>query len=259
MVSEREDDSEAIPANCLPPTSASGWATWFGWMMLFGIVGVLAATALRVPISQSGEEALVRQNHQWMIDQADQLRRGEINCLVDPDPAFIEELLADTTCAAKIRDLYVGGDLSDPRLGRLRELPNLKCIIFLFARKHDAFLERLHGMTSIEELTFDRTPLSRDTLNHIAAFPNLKSLSFDLRDLTPSDLQALKAHPSLERLAIQEAAPDKELIPLFQSMPRLREVLDRRREHPMRRAMLSRKPLKQALPHCNCRVWDDSR
>jgi hypothetical protein len=205
-----ERDDNPVSVNPSPSPLSDHVTAWFGWMTLFGIMGIFVTIGVQIPIATWCERDQARQIREWMLEQTDQLRRGEINCLVQPDPAFIEELLADTTCAAKVRDLYVGSDLSDPRLGRLREFPNLKCIIFLFARNHDSFLERLNGMTSVEELTFDRTRLSRDTVRHIAAFPNLKSLSFGKRDLTPNDLQALKAHPKLKRLAIQQAAPDEE-------------------------------------------------
>jgi len=61
----------------------------------------------------------------------------------------------------------------------------------------DELLKRLHGTSSIEELTFDRTRLSRDDLAHVAAFPHLKSLSFDQRALDGADATELAGHPEL--------------------------------------------------------------
>ena len=233
---------------------------WFGWMAFFGAVGVFLTAGVRHFVVGWSERDLSRQSRVWMLDQAAQLRRGEINCLVNPDPAFIDELLADTACTAKVRDLYLGGDLFDPRLGRLRELPNLKCIIFLFAENQNSLLKRLHGMPGIEELTFDRTWLSHDDMAHIAAFPHLKSLSFDVCQLRGGDMRELSRHPTLERLAIQSVTSNKELSGFFRSMPRLRELsLGICNEDFDASHGSFENALKQALPRCKCRVWDDRR
>ncbi len=254
-------DAEKGPVPADEPESPSGSHVmkWFGWMAVFGFVGILVTIGVQIPVSDWCERDSVRQNRTWMLDQADQLRRGKIDCLVSPDPAFVEELLADTACAARVRDLYVGGDLSDPRLGRLRELPNLKCIVFLFARHHDVFLERLDGMGTIEELTFNRTYLSSGDVQRIAHFPNLRSLAFSEYPRPAGDLKGLGGHRLLERLAIDKAVPDKELIPILKSLPALREVSIGTGEG---NSLLSpdafQTLLDQALPHCQCRVWVDS-
>jgi len=254
MATDNENDVE--PEDRRDSASGKHIAAWFGWMTFFGIVGVLVTVGVQSFVNDWCEGDLARQSHEWMTEQADQLRRGEIDCLVNPDPAFVEELLADTACAAKVRELYFGGDTSDPRLGRLRELPNLKCIVFLFADNQNALLERLHGMSAIEKLTFDHTCLSRDDVGHVASFPNLKSLAFDARGLCAADLQGLSGDRSLERLAIQRISSDEELIALLKNLPRLREfsigVSNAKRD-------AFQTLLNQALPRCRCHVWEDDR
>ena len=118
---------------------------WFRWMLLFGGLGILATVGLQFLAFAWCDRDESRTSHDWMKDQMQRLRQGEINCLIDPDPRFLEEILADAAAAAAVRDVYLGGDLSDPRLGRLRELRNLKCIVFIFADHHNEFLQRMHG------------------------------------------------------------------------------------------------------------------
>ena len=233
---------------------------WFGWMLLFGVLGILATISIQNLVRTSCERDELRQSHAWMIDQMEQLRRGEINCFVNPDPWFVAELLGDAACAAKVRDLYLGGDLSDPRLGRLRELPNLKCIVFLFADNHGAFLQRMRGMTTIEELTFDHTRLARGDVDQISSFSHLKSLHIESLSQF-SDLDGLRGHPSLERLSLAASAANKGMIPLFQSMSHLHDLgLGVCHAEKASSAGNSfEKRLTEALPGCKCRVWEDDR
>ena len=159
-----------------------------------------------------------------MTQQMEQLKRREINCLVQPAPKFIDDLLADPACAANIRDLYLGDDFSDSRLARLRELPNLKCIVFLFADNADAFLEHLRGTATIEELTFDRSLVASRGIEALASLPNLKSLALPLYRPKSGDMEGLKNHPAIEKLHLWVADLDESLIPVLQTLPRLRRV-----------------------------------
>ena len=242
-------DGDPAPDN--PPFA------WFRWTALFGMVGILLTMLVHRVVVDWCERAAPRQVHAWMLDQADQLRRGEIVCLVNPDPAFVEELLADKTCAANVRELYLGGDLSDKRLGRLRELPHLERIVFLFAFNQEALLKSLDGMATVRSLTFEHTWLSHDDVNHIGMLPNLKSLAFDQYHLTPADLAGLRRHPSLERLSIYRASTGRNMISLFQSMPRLRVlslgVCDYDNDSSLKAFQYL---LRIALPRCKCIVRD---
>jgi hypothetical protein len=255
-----QDTKETVSADREATETAGFSIAWAGWLALFGVIGILATIGIQRLVKNWCEREEFRQSRIWMQDQMGQLRRGEINCLVNPDPRFIEELLIDTACAAKVRDLYVGSDLSDPRLGRLRELPNLKCIVFLFADQQSAFVERLHGMSTIEELTFDHTLLTRNDVEQIASFPRLKSLHLE-RLSRFADLDGLRNHPSLERLSLAAAAADKSMIPLFQNMPRLRElgVGVSHKEKESKADDSFEKLLAEALPGCKCCVWEDDR
>ena len=140
-----QEEQDAIPADHGDSETAGCKMAWFGWMFLFGAIGILTTIGLQHLVPTWCERDEFRTNHGRMTDQMQQLGQGEINCLVDPDPRFIEELLADAASAAAVRDVYLGGDLSDPRLGRLRELPKLKCIVFLCVRHHNEFLRLMRG------------------------------------------------------------------------------------------------------------------
>jgi len=255
-----QEEQETVPANRSATEIAGHNVAWVGWMVLFGTIGILTTMGVQWLVEEWCERDRFRQSQTWMQDQMGQLRRGEINCLINPDPRFLVELLADTACAAKVRDLYLGGDLSDPRLGRVRELPNLKCIVFLFATQQSAFLERLHGMSTIEELSFDHTLLARNDVNHIGSFPRLRMLRAEaLSEL--SDLEGLRGHPLLERLSLSAPEADNKTIPVFQSMPHLRDLTVgvRYDEKANPGSVSFEELLAKALPRCKCRVWQDGR
>jgi hypothetical protein len=186
-----------------------------------------------------------------MMEQMAQIRQGEISCLVQPDPRFINELLADTTCAVKIRELYLGGDLSDERLGRLRELPNLKCIVLLFTDNPDSFLERLQGMTTVEELTLEHSFASHRGIKIIGSFPKLKSLCLQAATGAIGDLDGIKNHPSIENLVLTRIECDERVLPVLKSLPRLRSVTI---EDVEKSAEGFEQSLRSALPNCQCSV-----
>jgi hypothetical protein len=224
------EEQDAMPADHSDSETVGRKMAWFGWMFLFGTLGILTTAGLQHLVAAWCERDEFRKSHGWMMDQMQQLRQGETNCLVDPAPRFIEELLADAASAAAVRDVYLGGDLSDPRLGRLREFPNLKCVVFLFAEHHNAFLQLMHGAAAIEELSFDCTRLVRADVDQIASFPHLKSLGIghatpfgNQAALHASDLDGLRGHPSLERLRLDAFPDGKGIDAVLQSIPRLRE------------------------------------
>jgi hypothetical protein len=226
-----QQEQDAMPAD--HGALATGhWMAWFGWMFLFGTVGILTTVGLHRFVDAWCPRDEVRSNRALMTDQIEQLRNGEINCLIAPDSRYIEELLAERAAAAAVRDVYVGGDLSDPRLACLRELPNLKCIVFLFAKHPTPFLQRMHGTATIEELSFDCTQLARADVEQIASFPNLKSLGigphgipFGTVAVQISDLDGLRGHPSLERLrgGFGSAGSSSEIDALLQRLLHLRK------------------------------------
>jgi hypothetical protein len=116
--------------------------------------------------------------------------------LVQPDPRFVDELLAAAACTSKIRHLYLGGDVSDPRLARLRELPNLKSVVLLSANDPDKFLEELRGLTTIKELSLVWCSPSRQGIEHIGSLPNLKRFGLCVGHFDAGDWESLcKALP----------------------------------------------------------------
>lgn len=208
----------------------NGGIAWLGWMFLFGVLGIVTTIGLLYLLQTWRERDEFQRSHGWMTEQMRKLRGGEIDCLVDPDPRFIGELVADARSAAAVRDIYLGGDLSDPQFGRLRELPHLKRVVILFGKHLTPFLQRMHGATTIEQVTLDCTGIVRADVDHLASFPHLKSLGigsdspfmYEQKGLDVGDLEALRGHPSLKRLdgAIPEG---KEIEELLRSIPHLRE------------------------------------
>mgnify|MGYP000976317268 CR=1 FL=1 len=223
-----------------------------GWLILFGVVGFFVMTAVLSSLKSFGDKEELRQCRALMTEQIERIKRGEINCLVQPDPRLIDELMTDTACSEKIRDLYLGGDLSDPQLSRLLELPNLKCIILLFGDKSIVFFEHLKGNAKIEEITIDRTHLTRKAVDCIGSLPNLKSLCCPVEGLKPDDLQGIANHPAIEKLYLGRAENSDGLLPILQSLPRLKNVTIQILEE--RNPESFRESLQSALPDCKCLV-----
>ena len=72
----------------------------------------------------------------------------------------------------------MGLDVSDERLGRLRQLPNLKRIELLFAQKVDVFLDRLKGMPTIETLDLEFShPWDERLTPLLRSFPRLRRMT----------------------------------------------------------------------------------
>jgi len=150
-------------------------------------------------VHQWCDEERLRKDRALLREQMEELKRGNVDCLVQPDPRFVDELLADAACTSKIRDLYLGGDVSDPRLGRLRELPNLKSVVLLSANDPDKFLEELRSLTTIEELSLVWCSPSHHGIEHIGSLPNLKRFGLCVGRFDPGDLESLrKALPGCE-------------------------------------------------------------
>jgi hypothetical protein len=245
-----------MPNECdKPETAKRGLSACWGWLLLFWLIGCVVLTAVLTGARTWADHEEARRSRALLTEQMELLRQGKVNCLVAPDPRFVAEVLADHDCAANVRDLYLGGDTCDQRLGRLRELPNLKCLVLLFADNPDALLERLRGMSTLEELTIDRTFLSRQSIDHIGCFPKLKSLCLPVYGLKPGDLEGIRNHPSIEALFLTRADCDEALIPLLQSMPRLKTVTIQ----VGRVVKKFEKSLQKALPNCQCRVENVER
>lgn len=232
--------------------------------LVLGALGLLLllmicylVTRLIQVIAEEGDEGfdqVARQRRQAvMAQQVREIREGNIDCLVNPDPFFLDELLADPGCRENLTTIYMGRDVSDPRLSRLRDLPNLRSIIFFWSENPEIFLERMREKVSIEALCFDRTQVSRKGIEQIATLPNLKSLGFRLHGIDPDDLESLRDHPSIESLVLTDAALDDRLIPVLKSLPQLRSITIQTHGFAYNMDEFE-KLLRQALPGCRCSV-----
>jgi hypothetical protein len=164
----------------------------FAWVCVFVLVGCISLSlslmALRYWCTEKEEKA----TRGLLAEQMKELKRGDVDCLVQPDPRFVDELLADMACASKVRTLYLGTDVSDPRLGRLRELPNLRSVVLLAADEPDEFLKTLRGSTTIEELTLVFCSPSRQGIEYITSLPNLKKFGLCIGRMDANDWEALR-------------------------------------------------------------------
>jgi hypothetical protein len=183
--------------------------------------------------------------------QMDQLTRGEVNCLCQPDPALLDELLADAACAGRVRDVYLSGNVADERFGRLRELPQLSCIVLIMAENAGELLTRLQGMTTIEQVTLAHSTLDRRGLETLRSFPRLKSLSLPIGWDGEKDLEVISNHPAIETLVLSHTVVDSDLVAVLQSLPRLRSVTI---EDPAAGETEIDPLLRAALPNCECKV-----
>jgi len=226
-------------------------ASCLGWLLFYGVLGVLATRLLLKPTCAKWiARDDMRRSRAMMMEQMEQIKRDATTCLVQPDPRFIDDLLADAACAAKIREVDLGGDISDERLGLLRKLPHLKYIVFLFADRPDILLERLQGMTTIEGLTFEYTHPGHRDMELIRGFPRLKSLCLPCGNPI-GDLDGLKNHPTLENLVLTRVGLEKHLVPFLQSLPRLRSVSIQDVEEG---DAALQDELHKVLPNCRCAV-----
>ena len=57
-----------------------------GWLMLWGTLGVLAIVVAVWLAGMWGGREEIRQSRRLLAEQIERIRRGEINCLVEPDP-----------------------------------------------------------------------------------------------------------------------------------------------------------------------------
>ena len=157
-----------------------------------------------------------------MTSQIADIKAGKTDTLIGIDPRFIDDIFADPDCVAKVLSIYfMMGDMSDERLGRLRDLPNVRQIIFYDVRGADIFLKRIRGMPSVESMSFSGMNLPEEAIRHLSSFPNLKLLGCGQYNLTDNGLLQLRDLPQLEDLRIEYTAQvsDKGIKKLQQALP----------------------------------------
>ena len=105
---------------------------------------------------------------------------------------------------------------------RLKKLPHLKTISISYTIGADDFLNDIHGMTSLEELSFYRARVSAAGAHHLTSFLNLKRL-FLYDGVDPVALDVLKDHPGIEKLYFSGCLTPKQ-IAVLKTLPNLRDL-----------------------------------
>lgn len=218
--------------------------------LALGLLGLLFEK-----IGKRNSQEMTRMRHDAIAIQIADIKSGKNDCLVNPAPEFIEEIVADPVCREKIATVYLSYEVSDSRLGRLRELPNLKSVVFLWANDSDALLEHLRGMESIEALCFERCMVSTEGSECLSSFPRLKSLCM----IMPKNSDGFEKLPAVENLVLTRVAFDERLIPALQSMPHLRQLTLCRYDFSDKEAEDYLKSLRKALPDCQCTAKCEER
>ncbi len=121
-------------------------------------------------------------------------------------------------------------------------------------------MQSLHGKPTIEKLTFDGTPLSRDDLRHIAGFINLKLLAFSIYWHSSDDSRERDGAAAAGTASVVAPTFNAEVIAMLAKLPHLRKVSIGFRVYdtwPGQKAF--EKSLERAMPRCEFRFWDDER
>ncbi len=221
-----------------------------GLVLMFAIAGTAVVRATRPGLESLASQENTRLARMRLAEQLALIRESQRDFLIYPEPCSVEGLLIDEDCRGRIREIYLAENLSDARLGGLRELPNLRTIVFLFANNADAFLANLRRKESVEWLSFDHSPVSRRGVESLATLPKLKTLCISA---SAADLVPLHNHPTLESFFVFARTEPDRLIPILKTMPRLRSVtVQTLEEWPMIGRLADR--LKSELPNCESKV-----
>jgi internalin A len=109
--------------------------------------------------------------------QISDVKAGKTTRLWEADPKLLEVVLKDEDCASKITEVVISPvNVSDSEYCHLKQLPHLQAIRLEYIDNVDQFLENIHGMTSLEELTINRARISEAGLRHLSTFPRLTQI-----------------------------------------------------------------------------------
>jgi hypothetical protein len=204
------------------------------------------------------EQAFAQKTEGIQKAHLEKIRKGGTDCLVQPDAAMVDAIFSDAAIAKNIKTLYLGNDVSGLYLARLKELPNLKCIVLLNAKQPEIFLERISGMKSVETISLERSYIPQNKIDLFSTFPNLDSLCFPIFRIPLKALEGLKNHPALEKLYLTKCDAAGDDFSVLKSLPRLRELTIRTRPDYEGESVLTAS-LRQALPDCKCIVRLEER
>jgi hypothetical protein len=166
----------------------------------------IAAVALGVASSEiyySGsvhKAEFVRRQQERRLEAVADVKAGRSQVLIY-DVEMIEMLADDPQCIANVTSVvFVMADLSDAKFYRLKELRNVEEIGFYDCRNADNVLSVAKEMDSVQELFFEVTKISEQSIQSLAGFPNLKKVHFEqiVPDETIAKLNTLLPNANVE-------------------------------------------------------------
>jgi hypothetical protein len=186
--------------------------------------------------------------------QLDDVRSGKQDCLVEPEPGCVDSLLMDRKCKENIKWIYLGGDISDPRLARLAEVPKIDTVVLIYAADPETFLDAMSANASISSLQLEKCGITPNVMAAIRKMTMLKGLHVCSGNSRFDVLAALKGHPSLEQLSVNGLELGPGFVELMRSLPRLRRLDITLPEEPDLHPNAIMAELKKALPNCQIEI-----
>ncbi len=224
------------------PKPPSVWSCCVATGLTFLAVGVVLVFTLRWTLQRQDE---TYSKERWERLVAD-LASGKTTCMIWPEPRFLEGFVRDQPeLAAKVTQVACfTGKVSDERFGYVKQFPRLESIyLYEIWEGADSFLNRIAGMESVTDLSFESTYLSKEGMRAVARFPNLKRLHISRGN--EDAIFPLRGHKKIEVLVFKEAPTAKEQINVIASLPHLRRI-EIEQDDPIAAADLLR--LQKALP-----------
>jgi hypothetical protein len=139
---------------------------------------------LLVMVKRGGEEARRHQAEELARHAREEFQRAKAGSQTASlwNAELIGMLAADADCIRNIRTLNCGDyELTGPAVSELKKLVNVRYITF-YCSNSDNILAAAKGMPSIEELSFDSTSPSEQSIRSFVHLPNLKKLHFTFLD-----------------------------------------------------------------------------
>ena len=68
------------------------------WLIFYGFIGCLALMVVLHFVQKYADREELRHARAMMDEQIKAIKAGEMDCLVHPDPLFIDNILADMDC-----------------------------------------------------------------------------------------------------------------------------------------------------------------
>jgi hypothetical protein len=169
------------------------------FLLLCGIGLTMVGLAVYRAATVSREEFLKNQLERRLQTVAD-AKAGRAQVTID-DAETLEMLARDPQCVANVTSvIFVMADLNDARFGRLKDLRNVTEVGFYECENVDNVLSVASEMGTVEELYFEVTRLSDESIQTLTKFPKLKKVRFEqvVADDTIDDLNKLLPNVDIE-------------------------------------------------------------